>query len=299
MYVHSQSNHPPAVKEAIPNNINNRISLLSCSEKVFNEEKDTYQNALRRSGYDFKMKYDSSAGQKKQKGKGRCRDVCWFNPPWSDSVVTPVGKIFLNIVSSCFPKDGPLYNHFNRATLKMSYSTCRNVKAHVDSHNRNIIQPSVKENPTCNCRIKADCPLAGQCSASQIVYQAKVTEEKSGEEKIYFGQTLRPFKDRYYEHTMAIKTEKSPHATALSNHIWKLKKAEESYKIKWSIKSRAPIYKSGSKICQLCLHEKTAIALCKPSYLLNNRRELLNKCIHKNKFELAKLAANKQNKGPS
>ena len=37
-YVHSHSNHPPAVIRALPKNINNRISKLSCNEKVFDEE---------------------------------------------------------------------------------------------------------------------------------------------------------------------------------------------------------------------------------------------------------------------
>ena len=117
----------------------------------------------------------------------------------------------------------------------------------------------------------------------------RLLKSKSGDIKLYFEQTLRPFKARFYEDTMATEHENSPHATALSNHIWKLKNANKQYKIKWSIKSKAPIYRNGSRSCQLCIHEKTAIALCPPRKLLNSRTELLNKCIHRSQFELAKI----------
>ena len=120
------------------------------------------------------------------------------------------------------------------------------------------------------------------------MYRADVTVEGSDDQKTYFGQTLRPFKQRYYEHKTAIKYRASKLATALSNYIWKLKDAGKQFKLKWSIHSRAPTYKSGSKKCQLCLKEKTAIALAEPEELLNSRTELLNKCIHLINFELRK-----------
>ena len=283
VYIHSQSNHPPAVTKTIPKNINDRISMRSCNEKVFNEEKEVYQDALKKSGYSFEMKYDSTAREKdpSEKKKNRSKPVCWFNPPWSSSVKTPVGKLFLNIVTDCFPKENPLYKHFNRNTLKMSYSTCKNLKAHVSSHNRNILHPSIPENSGCNCRNKTECPLQGKCLSSEIVYQADVIEELSSAVKTYFGQTQRQFKQRFYEHTMSIKNESSPHATALSKHVWKLKNANKKYRIEWSIKSRAPIYRSGSRKCSLCIQEKLAIALCNRSTLLSNRAEILQKVNHR------------------
>ena len=48
LYVHAQSNHPPPVLKTLPKNINARISLRSCNEKAFNEEKAIYQNALKK-----------------------------------------------------------------------------------------------------------------------------------------------------------------------------------------------------------------------------------------------------------
>ena len=101
----------------------------------------------------------------------------------------------------------------------MSYSTCKNLRAIVSAHKRNILNPTVQEKATCNCRNKAECPLAGQCQVSEVVYEAKVEEEVSGDIRKYFGQTMRQWKLRFYEQKMAIKSENSPHATALSNHI--------------------------------------------------------------------------------
>ena len=202
--------------------------------------------------------------------------------------------MFLNLVDSHFPKTHPLHKHFNCNTIKLSYSTSRNLKGFIDAHNRNILQPNTTEKFTCNCKpvFKADCPLPGQCQAScNIIYEANVAVEGSEESKVYFGQTLRPFKKRYYEHKNAIKNRPKPKdkngnkkgsdtSTALSNYIWKLKDAGKQFILTWKIKSKAPTYKSGSRKCQLCLKEKIAIALCPPEELLNSQTELLGKCIH-------------------
>ena len=153
-------------------------------------------------------------------------------------------------------------------------------------------QPTQREVPRCNCKnkFKPNCPLPGKCTVSNVVYQADVitTDRRGRVIKTYFGQTKREFKLRYREHMQAFKNENSPHATALSNYVWKLKRNGQDYTIRWSIKYRAPPYKSGSKKCLLCLKEKTAIALCDPKTLLNTKSELLKKCIHHINVELRK-----------
>ena len=117
LYVHAQSNHPPPVLKTLPKNINARISLRSCNEKAFNEEKPIYQNALKKSGYDFEMKYEKATPKTQPKRKkNRKKPVCWFNPPWSHSVKFPVGKAFLNLVDVCFHK-GHLYTNISIGVL--------------------------------------------------------------------------------------------------------------------------------------------------------------------------------------
>ena len=108
----------------------------------------------------------------------------------------------------------------------------KNLKAHVATHNRKFLNQFRKpqetaeetEGPlkTCNCRIKKSeehlrkeiCPLGGYCLEAGIVYQADVYVDGKIV-KIYYGQTSRHFKLRYYEHKMAMKNEGSKHATAL------------------------------------------------------------------------------------
>ena len=107
--------------------------------------------------------------------------------------------------------------------------------------------------------------------------------------KTYFGQAM-DLKRRIYQHRAAFKNENSQHQTALSKYIWKLKKSNRHFNIKWSIWARAPPFRGG-KSCRLCLLEKLAIAECPPRKLLNNRSEILSKCIHRHKFELRKKAA--------
>ena len=218
--------------------------------------------------------------------KKRCRQrrITWFNPLFSKTIKGNVGSTFLSLVDKHFPKESPLHKFFNRTTIKISYSTVKNIRAIINSHNRRVLNPPPAQNIRCNCRKKQECPLNGQCLIKNIVYQADVT---SGQKtKTYYGLTSREFKSRWYEHRQAIKNKNSSKATELSNYIWSLKSQNKEFTLKFKIKSRACAYSSGSRHCQLCLREKMAIALEKPSKLLNSRREIMSKCIHKGKFEL-------------
>ena len=283
-YVHIQSNHSPGTKKAIPLMIEKRISYLSSNGEIFDEEKDHYQNSLNESGYKHKLTFQGH--QSKEKKRCRSRRVIWFNPPWNDSVVTPVGKLFMRAIDRWFPKGHPLSKIFNHNTLKISYSTTRNLAAHISAHNRKILSPNKMEKPGCNCqkRNKDKCPLQGKCTVKLVCYQADVLSP--GElTKTYYGHTI-DFKQRYRQHTTAINIEHSSQKTELSNYIWQLKNAGKEWEIKWSVKGRAPIYTSGSKCCNLCIKEKTAICLHDPRTLLNSRTELLGKCSHKGDLEL-------------
>ena len=85
--------------------------------------------------------------------------------------------------------------------------------------------------------------------------------------------------------------EQPPCNSSVKPHM-KTKNAGISYKLTWVIQIRAPIYLRGNSSCQLCLHEKTEIALCNSRMLLNSKTELLSKCIHKGRLELDKVNKN-------
>ena len=58
-YVHNQSNHlPSSIIKNLPASINRRLSTISANEEIFNEAAPIYQDALRRSGYEYQLKFD-------------------------------------------------------------------------------------------------------------------------------------------------------------------------------------------------------------------------------------------------
>ena len=57
IYINKESNHPPTVIRKITDSINKRISGISSNEVIFNNSASLYENALKASGYDAKLKY--------------------------------------------------------------------------------------------------------------------------------------------------------------------------------------------------------------------------------------------------
>ena len=84
--------------------------------------------------------------------------------------------------------------------------------------------------------------------------------------------------------------KKDSNKTELSKHIWKLKKNNQDYTIKWSIIKHAISYTGGSKRCNLCLEEKFWILKdINKDNLLNKRSEIFGKCRHKNRFRVNRV----------
>ena len=54
--------------------------------------------------------------------------------------------------------------------------------------------------------------------------------------------------------------------------------------ISWGIEQRSSKYKCGTRRCDLCLSEKTIIAMAERSSLLNRRAEIVSTCRHRTKF---------------
>ena len=75
--------------------------------------------------------------------------------------------------------------------------------------------------------------------------------------------------------------------TELSNEIWKLKEPNKNADISWEILEIHKTYNASTKPCMLCLNEKLAIALHKEGNILNKRTEIIGKCRHGIKYNLA------------
>ena len=117
-------------------------------------------------------------------------------------------------------------------------------------------------------------------------------ETGAGGKKSYWGQSMRPFKERYREHMTSISTPKKdkPGCTIkdqietkkqkseFSAHIWKLKEGKKDFSIKWHIQRRAFPYTNGGAGCDLCAWEKFYILMGDPAITLNRRSELFFRC---------------------
>ena len=115
----------------------------------------------------------------------------------------------------------------------------------------------------------------------------KCTATTCDSKKVYLGLTEGEFKkQRYYDHGKSFKNEFYANSTALSSHVWEIKKEKNvTPALTWEVLGTAKAYFNITKRCSSCLHEKLAI-IPYPylDELLNKRSELTTKCRHENKF---------------
>ena len=219
IYVHKDSNHPPTCIKQIPLMIENMITRNCSSKEEFDKVKDEYQVSLKNSGYNHILNYNPKVNKKK---RSRKRVVTWFNPPWNDNVKTNLAERFLKLVDEQNRKvKGTLLEYiFTRSTIKVSYGTTRNMKAHISCHNKKILKSQNITDGGCNCKSDTDpCPLQGECLTSSVVYKATVTTNQPKlKRKTYHGMTEATFKKRWYGHKDDIKN-KEKYGTTLSRYI--------------------------------------------------------------------------------
>ena len=214
-------------------------------------------------------------------------NTIFYNPPFNLGIKTNIGKRFLALITKHFPKKHILRQLFNRNTLKISYSCCKNLRAIIQTHNQKILAQYKKEEEekSCNCQKskKDKCPLRGQCVQKNVIYQATTAERTP---KKYIGST-ELFKKRYSEHKHSFRHEAYKNSTTLSHHIWEKQLGTEPT-LKWEVLEHAHPYTKGSRSCGLCLAEKMHIMrqINNPAFL-NKRTELAQKCRHKAKFRLS------------
>ena len=292
-YVHRSSNHPPNILSNIPEMINHRVNSISSSKEVFDAAKGFYEDALTRSGRpNPSLSYQDTPPSQGRK-RNRKRKIIWFNPPYSVTVETDVGKRFLNLIRLHFPTNHPLHKIVNPNTVKLSYSCMKNMERIIKGHNRKLLDqhvtpPDTGPPKTCNCRDpeKNPCPLGGACLQKEVIYLAKL---KSGdnEEHQYVGLASTTFKQRYYKHTYSFRHEDQRGDTKLSDKVWDRKERGLSWSIDWGIIRKGHSYRVGQSSCDLCTSEKLEIInRSRDPRLLNSRTEILAKCRHKGQFLL-------------
>ena len=81
--------------------INKRLSDLSCNKEEFDKAKPLYEKSLQESGYKTSMSY---AQREVKNSRNRCRNIIWFNPPFSQNVKTNIGETVFKVSQKTFPK---------------------------------------------------------------------------------------------------------------------------------------------------------------------------------------------------
>ena len=296
IYINTRSNHPKSIIEQLPMTVEKRIGELSSNQAIFNEAAKYYQNVLDKNGYKHTLKYRSSDEQNPNSTKRRSRKIIWFNPPYNKNVATNVGKYFLMLVDKHFKRNHRLRKIFNRSTLKISYSCMPNFKSLINAHNEKVMKSGKVETKNaskeCNCRSKENCPMKGKCLATNIVYEAAISDEETngqGQRKVYYGICETTFKVRYANHKKSFNHARYRNETELSREFWKIKESGGKPTIEWTIKKFCRQLNPNSRRCNLCLSEKYFILVHHGQNLLNKRSELVSKCRHQNKFSLTKV----------
>ena len=172
-YLNSSSNHPPSILKNIPIAVNKRLSELSSNKEIFDAAAPPYQEALKQSGFNFKLDY--SPPPPKNSKRNRSRKILWFNPPYAANVSSNIGANFLKILDKVFTTDHPLHKIVNKNCIKVSYRCTPNLGAIISSHNMKLLNedkvPQLNDKE-CNCRLKpgTECPLDGKCLTRNILW---------------------------------------------------------------------------------------------------------------------------------
>ena len=293
-YINAESDHPPNIHKQLPLSVEARLSSLSSSKQMFDEAKREYQVVLTKNSYKHDLRYNPQKTADKGNKKKRKRNIIWFNPPYSKTVETNIGKCFLALLDKHFPRGSKFHKIFNRNTVKISYGCMTNMAAIINSHNKKVLGQSKNlERGGCNCqrgRHRNNCPLSGECLTKNLLYGATLSSDlRNYQDKKYRGITYNEFKEREGCHENTFRDEQQKNKTELSKEVWRIKENGGQYTIKWEIIGQYHPYNPSTKKCQLCLNEKLHILEYNEQNLLDKRSEIISKCKHKDKFLLKNI----------
>ena len=102
LYVTTSFDHPPQVIKQLPNSINRKLIENSSNKAVFDASKNEYEEALHKSGYKSNLEFPKDVSSEK-KNRRRCRNIIWFNPPFSQTVKRNVDDIISSFIRETFP----------------------------------------------------------------------------------------------------------------------------------------------------------------------------------------------------
>ena len=145
------------------------------------------------------------------------RKTIWFNPPFSQSVKTIIGRTFLKLLKPHLPKSNRLHRIFNKNMVKVICSPMSNMSSIITLHNKRLLRPRTTEYG-CNCQTRENCLLQNQCLTLNLIYQADVENNANKGTTINFGLADTSLKARFANHNENYNHEQSKKSTELSKY---------------------------------------------------------------------------------
>ena len=92
------------------------------------------------------------------------------------------------------------------------------MKSIISGHNKQILKSKNKQ-VGCNFKVKKSCPVDNKRLASQLIYQADVTNDLDDEYEYCLGLAETTFKERYGNYKSSFENENSKNSTQLSKYV--------------------------------------------------------------------------------
>ena len=193
--------------------IEKQLSSLSSSKEIFEETAPYYEQYLSNCGYKEKLNYRDPTSPNLITKRKRQRNILWFNPPYSKTVKTKIGKFFLQLIKKHFPKEHKFHKIFNRNWITLEITS------------------------------KKNCPMNGDCLKESLVYYATIScNDKNYKPKLYKESCETSFKKLYSNRKKSYNVPLWKHDTKLSTEYWSLKTKWLKPLICWKIKGICKSY---------------------------------------------------------
>ena len=136
--IHQLTIQPSIIKQ-IPQAISNRIPKLSCDTHEFEKTAPTYNYALRSSGFNEPLIFNKNNHRPNR--NNRPRNINWFNPPYSASIQTNVGRCFLQLIKKHIPHHMSYTKCLTKTPLTTATCSCmNNITSIIKCHNSKVLK---------------------------------------------------------------------------------------------------------------------------------------------------------------
>ena len=127
--------------------------------------------------------------------------------------------MFLQLIGTHLPPANKLHKIFNRNTVEVNYSCTQNISQIIKGHNKKVTQLKWHHQLECNCRIKTECPLNGDCRKEDVIYKCTALTIFQPK-KMYLDLTEGECKKkRHYNYTQSFRNENYTNSTTLSSYV--------------------------------------------------------------------------------